>query len=63
MAEKNNLVYLSITELLEDEVQRGTEVGLRAKELLVQEDLVPDEVRNRSYVCSLSRCSVSCPLR
>src|SRR5205085_7542040 len=41
---KYNLVHLSTGDLLRSEIAAGTELGLRAKELMDQGMLVPDEV-------------------
>jgi adenylate kinase len=41
---KYNLIHLSTGDLLRSEIQAGTELGLRAKTLMDQGLLVPDEV-------------------
>ncbi|MEH0158032.1 adenylate kinase [Limibacter armeniacum] len=42
--EKYNLVHLSTGDLLRSEIKAGTELGLKAKSLMDQGQLVPDEV-------------------
>lgn len=42
--EKYNLVHLSTGDLLRSQIQAGTELGLKAKTLMDQGILVPDEV-------------------
>lgn len=42
--EKFNLVHLSTGDILRSEIQKGTELGLKAKGLIDQGILVPDEV-------------------
>ena len=44
MAKKYNLKHLSTGELLRAEIAEGTELGLKAKELIDGGNLVPDEV-------------------
>ncbi|MCC9168854.1 adenylate kinase [Pontibacter harenae] len=44
LIEKYNLVHLSTGDLLRSEIAAGTELGLRAKSLMDQGILVPDEV-------------------
>lgn len=41
---KYNLIHLSTGDLLRSEIQKGTELGLKAKTLMDQGILVPDEV-------------------
>ncbi len=42
--DKYNLVHLSTGDLLRSQIQAGTELGLKAKTLMDQGILVPDEV-------------------
>ncbi|HSI90851.1 MAG TPA: adenylate kinase, partial [Adhaeribacter sp.] len=44
LIDKYNLVHLSTGDLLRNEIAAGTELGLRAKQLMDQGLLVPDEV-------------------
>ncbi|OFX26310.1 MAG: adenylate kinase [Bacteroidetes bacterium GWA2_31_9b] len=43
LAEKYNLVYISTGSLLRREIEKGTEMGLSAKEYMEKGDIVPDE--------------------
>jgi len=43
LAEKYNLVYISTGSLLRREIEKGTEMGLSAKEFMEKGDIVPDE--------------------
>src|SRR6188508_1719757 len=44
LIDKYNLVHLSTGDLLRSQIAAGTELGLRAKQLMDQGLLVPDEV-------------------
>lgn len=44
IAQKYNLKHISTGELLRGEIARGTELGLKAKQLIDKGSLVPDEV-------------------
>ncbi len=43
LAEKYDLVYISTGSLLRKEIEKGTEMGLAAKEYMEKGDIVPDE--------------------
>lgn len=47
LAEKYNLVYISTGSLLRREIEKGSEMGLHAKEYMEKGDIVPDEIAIR----------------
>ena len=44
LADKYNLVYLSTGEMLKEEIQKGSVVGIEAQSIFDKGDLVPDEI-------------------
>ncbi len=44
LAEKFNLVYVSTGHLMRQEIKKGTEMGMSAKEYIEKGDIVPDEI-------------------
>jgi adenylate kinase len=44
LADENNLIYISTGKILRDEIDKGTELGLKVKDYMNRGDLVPDEI-------------------